>query len=69
MSTCFKDLYHYDIVKNCSECGVVEMKTSFYFRSDIHKYRNECMQYRSSRHEEWYYNKNDKIKNYKKQCF
>ena len=69
MSTYIKDLYVYDIFEIYSECGFVEMKTSFYIRNDTQKYRNECMQCRSSRHEEWYYNKNDKIKIYKKQCF
>ena len=32
MSTSFKDLFDNDLVKKCSNCGNVKMKTDFYFR-------------------------------------
>ena len=34
MSNCIKDLYDYDLVKKCSKCGIVRLKSNF------HKNRN-----------------------------
>ena len=33
MSTCIKDLYDYDMVKNCSKCGLISLKSRFYKKS------------------------------------
>ena len=30
MSICIKDLYDYELVKECSECGIVKMKNNFH---------------------------------------
>ena len=30
MSNCIKDLYDYDLVKKCSKCGVISLKSSFH---------------------------------------
>ena len=29
MSNCIKDLYDYDVVKKCSKCGIVKLKSNF----------------------------------------
>ena len=29
MSTCIKELYDYDLVKKCSRCGIVNLKSKF----------------------------------------
>ena len=44
MSNCIKDLYDYNLVKKCSKCGLVKMKTDFYLRNNNQKYRKECAQ-------------------------
>ena len=30
MSNCIKDLYDYDLVKKCSKCGIVKLKSNFH---------------------------------------
>ena len=30
MSNCFKDLYHYDLVKKCWKCGNIQLKSNFH---------------------------------------
>ena len=30
MSNCIKDLYDYDLIKNCSKCGIISLKSNFY---------------------------------------
>ena len=30
MSSCIKDLYEYDLVKKCSECGNISLKCKFH---------------------------------------
>ena len=44
MSNCIKDLYDYDLVKKCSKCGIVKMKSIFY-KDCIKKdgYKSECI--------------------------
>ena len=45
MSDCIKDLYDYDLVKKCSKCGIISLKSNFY--KDITKndgYRPSCKQ-------------------------
>ena len=32
MSTCIKELYDYDLIKNCSECGIVKLQSNFHKR-------------------------------------
>ena len=32
MSACIKDLYDYDLIKKCSECGIVKLKSNFHKR-------------------------------------
>ena len=33
MSTCIKDLFDYELVKKCSKCGIVKLKSNFHKRS------------------------------------
>ena len=44
MSNCIKDLYDYDLVKKCSKCGTVKLKSNFY-KDCIKKdgYKSECI--------------------------
>ena len=30
MSNCIKNLYDYDLVKKCSKCGIVKLKSDFH---------------------------------------
>ena len=30
MSTCIKDLFDHDLVKKCSKCGIVKLKSNFH---------------------------------------
>ena len=30
MSNCIKELYDYDLVKECSKCGIVKLKPNFH---------------------------------------
>ena len=30
MSNCIKDLYDYELIKKCSKCGIVSLKSNFH---------------------------------------
>ena len=30
MSNCIKDLYDYNLIKKCSKCGIVKLKSNFH---------------------------------------
>ena len=30
MSNCIKDLFDYDLVKKCSKCGIISLKSNFH---------------------------------------
>ena len=30
MTTCIKDLYDYDLIKNCLKCGNISLKSNFH---------------------------------------
>ena len=44
MSNCIKELYDYELVKKCSKCGFVRLKSNFY-KDCIEKdgYKSECI--------------------------
>ena len=44
MSTCIEELYDYDLVKKCSKCGIISLKSNFY-KDSIKKdgYISECI--------------------------
>ena len=35
MSNCIKDLYEYDLVKKCSKCEIVKLKSNFHKKIKI----------------------------------
>ena len=35
MSSSIKELYDYDLIKNCSKCGNISLKSSFHKNSSI----------------------------------
>ena len=35
MGSCIKDLYEYDLVKNCSKWGTVKLKSNFYKNKEM----------------------------------
>ena len=44
MSNSIKDLFHYNLVKICSKCGIISLKSNFYkdsFKKD--GYKSECI--------------------------
>ena len=60
MSNCIKDLYDYGLVKKCSKCGIIALKSNFY--KDITKndgYRPSC-KFCSKK---YYYNNQTRILN------
>ena len=44
MSSCIKDLYDYDLVKNCFKSGIISFKSNFY-KDSLKKegYKSECI--------------------------
>ena len=43
MSNCIKDFYEYELVKNCSKCGNISLKSNFHKRTlSKNGYRSEC---------------------------
>ena len=43
MKSCIKDLYDYDLVKECSKCGIISLKSNFYKNSKKKDgYISEC---------------------------
>ena len=42
-----------EMMKMCSECGIVKTGKNFYFRNTSQKYRSECIQCCSIKRKEW----------------
>ena len=63
MSSCIEDLYNYDLVKKCSKCGNVSLKSNFY-KDSIKKdgYKSECR----ICSQEYYYANKDRLLNNRK---
>ena len=51
------------LMKKCSKCVIVKMKTDFYFRNNNRKYRSECIQCRSIKQKEWIHIIHEQIEN------
>ena len=50
MSNCIKELYDYDLVKNCSKCGNISLKNNFHKNKNTKDGLNtHCIQYRKNR--------------------
>ena len=76
MSNCIKDLYDYDIVKKCSKCGIVKLKSNFHKNiksSDgLNKHCKNCVLQKQKQYDienrhkkrEYYQNNRDRIKDY-----
>ena len=63
MSNCIKDLYDYDLIKKCSKCGNISLKSNFY--KDITKndgYRPSC---KICTNQYYYDNRNRILNNHK----
>ena len=63
MSNCIKDLYDYDLVKKCSKCGIISLKSIYY--KDITKndgYRPSC---KICTNQYYYDNRNRILNNHK----
>ena len=64
MSNCIKDLFDYSLVKKCSKCGIISLKSNFYkdkSRQDgLHPYCISCKK-------EYFQQNKEKINEYKKQ--
>ena len=58
-----------DLMKKCSDCGILKMKTDFYFRNINQKLRKECTQCTKMKQKVYDCENSEKIKNYKKQYF
>ena len=53
-----------EMMKMCSKCGIVKMKTSFYFRNA--NYRSESIKCGSIKQKEWRNKNHEKVKNHEK---
>ena len=63
MSNCIKDLYEYELVKNCSKCGIISLKSNFHQNKTKRVgYRSECRLCSM----EYYYNNRDRLLNKQK---
>ena len=79
MSKCIKDLYDYNLIKKCSKCGIISLKSNFH-KSKLTKngVRSECITCRrkfyienQEKSKKYYSENRDRINNnqklYKKQ--
>ena len=57
------------LMKRCSDCGTLKMKTDFYFRNINQKLRKECVKCTKMKQQVYDSENREKIKNYKKQYF
>ena len=58
-----------DLMKRCSDCGILKMKMDFYFRNINQKLRKECVQCTKLKQKLYDSENRENIKNYKKQYF
>ena len=58
-----------DLMTFCSECGILERKTNFYFRNINEKFRKECTQCTNIKQKELIFINRERMRNYKKQYF
>ena len=58
-----------DLMKRCSDCGILKKKTDFHFRNINQKLRKECALCTKMKQNVYNCEKREKIKNYKKQKF
>ena len=58
-----------EMIKMCSKCGIVKMKTKLYFRNTNQKLRNQCIKFCSIKQKEWRDKNHEEIKNHKKQYY
>ena len=56
------------MIKLCSKCGIVKMKTNFYFRN-TNKKNSECFQGCSFKQIAWRDENYEKLRNHKKQNY
>ena len=58
MSNCIKDLYDYDLIKKCSKCGIVNLKSNFHknknMNDGLQAHCISCVQQKQKQ----YYNEN-----------
>ena len=56
-----------DLMKSCSDCGILKMKTDFYFRNINQKLRKECVQ--CTKMKQKVYDCENREKSYKNKIF
>ena len=65
MSNCIKDLNDYDLIKKCSKCGIISLKSNFHKNKNmsdgLHSY---CIPCRKEYGKKYYVENFDKIKKY-----
>ena len=74
MSNCIKDLYDYELVKKCSKCGIVSLKSNFHrnksTKDGLHSLCISCKKqyYNENRDriKQYYLNNQVRLKNYQK---
>ena len=67
MSKCIKDLYDYDLVKKCSKCEIISLKSNFYKdRTKNDGYRSSCKICCKNYSKQHYYDNQDRLLNKQK---
>ena len=76
MSNCIKDLYDYDLVKNCLKCGIASLKSNFHKNKNkidgLNTYCKSCINQKQKQYDiknrdkkrEYYKDNRDRIKEY-----
>ena len=76
MSNCIKDLYDYDLVKKCSKCEIISLKSNFHknknMRDGLNTHCKNCINQKQKQYDienrgkkrEYHQNNRDRIKDY-----
>ena len=75
MSNCIEDIYDYDLVKKCSKCGIISLKSNFHknknMRDGLYTHCKNCIKNKNNmileleiKKREYYQNIRNRIKDY-----
>ena len=68
MSTCIKDLFDYDLLKKCSKCGNISLKSNFNKnKTNRDGHTSECRSCCKNYSKKYYYDNQDRLLN-KQNC-
>ena len=63
MSSCIRDLYDYELVKKCSKCGILPLKSNFHKNENMNDgFQPYCISYVKQEQKQYYDENPDKKK-------